>query len=254
MKCSNCKKEFLDILKHLRKNKVCQSDYDMDSLVLERKLIRIQKKRNLMKDSYDKKKDDILKQKKENYRENRKEILEKRKKYYNENKDIICQKKADRKGLISQRKRFKKYFPENAAKSYLTEQQEHLFDHVEGFCRPDTMKYLNHSVESYDNVCENCGEPTAVKIIGINRSVCLKCNKAHCFVCKVEVSPDPHLGPLHFWPSGFPLDFIPGFCPLYSISPSDHAAINCIINQKDCRMCKVTKMNYPEYDLFCDTQ
>ena len=239
MKCRNCKKEFFDILKHLRKNTVCQSDYDMDNLVLERKLRRNEKQRNLMKD---------------NYRENREDVLEKRKKYYNENKDKICQKMADRKGLISQRKRFKKFFPENAVKSYLTEQQEHLYDHSEGFCQPLTMKYLNHSVESYDVVCENCREPTAVKIIGINRSVCLKCNKAHCFVCKTEVSPDPHLGPLHFWPAGFPLEFIPGFCPLYSISPSDHAAVNCIINKKDCRMCTVIKMNYPEYDLFCDTE
>ena len=103
MKCRNCKKEFFDILKHLRKNTVCQSDYDMDNLVLERKLRRNEKQRNLMKD---------------NYRENREDVLEKRKKYYNENKDKICQKMADRKGLISQRKRFKKFFPENAVISY----------------------------------------------------------------------------------------------------------------------------------------
>ena len=206
---------------------------------------------------YEEKKETILNHKKQYYKEKQEEILNKKKEYHVQNREDICKKKAasyqTSRPLICQRKRFERYLTTKSTKSYLSDQQQHLYHHTEGLCQPETMTFLNHSVEFYDGLCHSCGEKTAVKIIGVNRLVCLGCKKAHCNLCKTEVSPNPEEGCFHFWPPGCTLNFIPGYCPLYSIYPADYGAINCIINKKECRMCEDIKRRYPEYELFSET-
>ena len=206
---------------------------------------------------YEEKKEKILDHKKEYYKEKRKEILCQKKEYYVQNKDDICKNRAasykKSRPLICQRQRFKRYLTEKVTFSYLSQQQQHLYHHTTGFCQPETMKFLNHSIEFYDGVCHSCGEKTAVKIVGVNRLVCLSCNKAHCKLCLAEVSSNPEEGCFHYWPPGACLDFLPGFCPLYSIYPADYSSVNSIDNKKDCRICEDAKSRYPEYELFSET-
>ena len=66
MKCNKCNKDCVDLLKHLRKNKPCQSEYDMVSLIEERKLRRLEKKRQLNKALYDKNRQEISVKKNKN--------------------------------------------------------------------------------------------------------------------------------------------------------------------------------------------
>ena len=172
---------------------------------------------------YEEKKETILNHKKQYYKEKQEEILNKKKEYHVQNREDICKKKAasyqTSRPLICQRKRFERYLTTKSTKSYLSDQQ-HLYHHTEGLCQPETMTFLNHSVEFYDGLCHSCGEKTAVNIIVVNRLVCLGCKKAHCNLCKTEVSPNPEEGCFHFWPPGYTLNFIPGYCPLYSIYPA----------------------------------
>ena len=93
MKCDYCNKDFGDVLKHLKKSELCQTVYDMESLVNERKLIRLQKKRDCQKILYEKKRERILKQKKEYYQDNKDEILSKQQDHYKENQEEILPKK-----------------------------------------------------------------------------------------------------------------------------------------------------------------
>ena len=241
----------------------------MEELTCERKMIRIQKKREKQKFAYENSKSEILaknkrykeehkekiKGKNKKYKEEHKEeIIGKNKKYHEENKSEISKRKATsyqkNRGFICQRKRFENHLQETNTRSYVTEQQQHLYYHTKDFCQPDTMEYLNHSIEYYDGICDSCGEASAIKIIGINRMVCSICKKSHCKVCRTEVSPNPLEGYLHFWPPGKTLKFIPGFCSLFSMYPANYAARNSFENKRDCRMCDETKTNHPEYESF----
>ena len=285
MNCISCNKDFHDLLRHLRNSKNCQSAYDMKSLVKERKLAQLAKKRCYMKKTYQQNKENILQAKKEHYAENKEDILQVRKGHYEENKEDILQVRKQHyeenkeqilqnekntylnnkdeirsrqaayyvksKSKICQRKRFRKHFTEKDAMYYLSNQQTHLYHHISGFCQPETMPDLNHSIESDDELCCSCKKMSAIKIIGINRLVCVSCKKAHCSVCKVEVSPNPMLGYLHFSPDpGRLLAFIPGYCPLYSTY--DDLYSRSIKNE--CRICKQIKKEYPEYELFLGTE
>ena len=116
------------------------------------------------------------------------------------------------------------------------------------------MPDLNHSIESYDELCHSCKKMSAIKIIGINRLVCVSCKKAHCYVCKVEVSPNPILGYRHFSPDhGELLGFFPGYCPLYSTC-GDFRLRHSRSTEKECRICKEIKSEYPEYELYLGTE
>ena len=71
-------------------------------------------------------------------------------------------------------------------------------------------------------------------------------------MCDIETSPNPEFGCLHYSPDmGSKLGFIPGHCPLYSISgfPS-YSFLVCITNQLPCKLCKQITEDYPEYSLF----
>jgi hypothetical protein len=243
LKCKFCNKEFADILKHLKKSEACTKVYDIDALVTERKMARMEKKRMYMKLYENKNKVKILEGKKEHYEKNRDLIRKQMSSYYKKSRAQVCQ-----------RQRFRKHVVPKDTLSYLTEQQEHLYHHTNGFCQPETMKYLNHSVEHYDGVCESCKIKEAIKIVGVNRQVCLSCKKAHCTICKVEVSPNPLLGYHHYSPdTGQLLNFIPGCCPLYSIYFfPDFAATNFRDNRQECKMCDEIKTSYPEYETFCE--
>ena len=127
-------------------------------------------------------------------------ISDKKKKYYVENKAIIKRKQLENVGRRLQYKRFRKYFHQKHSLAYFTPEQEHLFHHTRGFCQPHTMVELNHSIEYSDGKCIFCVYNTAVKIIGVNRIVCLSCNKPYCLVCSTEVDSDPGLGAIHFSP------------------------------------------------------
>ena len=246
MKCKSCNKDFVDILKHIRKKVECQKLYDIDSIVDERRLKRLEKQRC---------------SKKEHYQKNSDKILSSKQTYYVENRKLIRQKQAESykksRGLIFQRRRFKKYFTEKHALRYLSQQQIHLYHHIDGFCQPETIKSFNHSIEFYDGLCDYCGGLKVIKLIGVNRLVCLKCKKAFCYICQTEVDPDPYLGAIHYWPPGLTLDFIPGYCPLYSIYPADYTDLywgNSRQNQKECRICEDIGKDYPEYEFFAGTE
>ena len=208
------------------------------------------------KEDYDESKEKILDRKKKHYEEHKEKILENRKEHYNEKRVSIRANQAEyykkTRSQIYQRQRFRKHFDKKNAMSYLTVHQEHLYHHTNGFCQPETMEYLNHSIEYYDGVCQFCNEKHSIKIIGVNREVCSSCNKAQCSVCNSEVSPDPEHGCLHYSPdAGGLLGFLPGYCPLYSeIYFPDFSAITWIANRKDCSICDSISVNYPEYEIF----
>ena len=114
--------------------------------------------------------------------------------------------------------RFWRHFGKKEAARYLTPQQEHLYHHSLGVCQPDTMKAFNHSVEFYNALCKFCQMPQGMKLIGVNCIVCLRCQKAQCYVCHREVDSDPEFGCFHYSPdTGHLLNFIPEYCPLYSL-------------------------------------
>ena len=109
------------------------------------------------------------------------------------------------------------------------------------------MPKFNHSVQYYDGHCELCKQETAVKIIGVNRIVCINCKKAICSVCKTKVSPNPYLGHKHY---------TPGSCSLYS---KDTHYVDLFTGDrketlKDCRICEDVKTKYPEYEIFTETR
>ena len=233
MKCDCCNVSYKDIIRHLKNSKNCQSSYDMESLIRDRKLARVEKKRSYMKKFYQ----DNKEEKKKYYESNKKSIREKQAVSYRNSKSRICQ-----------RQRFYKTFSNRRIyieMSFITQQQKHLYYHTQGFCQPETMPDLNHSVEFYDGLCVSCNKLCAIKLIDVNRLVCLQCEKAYCNLCKCEVSPNPFLGYLHFSPDrGHLLGFLPGYCPLYSGTQNE---------KKDCKMCVEIKYSYPEYELFIGT-
>ena len=99
---------------------------------------------------------------------------------------------------------------------------------------------------------ENC----EVKIIGVNRVVCLSCKRAICHVCEVEVDADPRYGHLHYSPDqGYLLGFL-GMCPLYdkyqSYTDWWGRNGNTYKNVRDCNICKQLKKEYPEYDIYLE--
>ena len=126
---------------------------------------------------------------------------------------------------------------------YNTYQQQHLYHHARGFCQPETMEFLNHSIEFVDGLCHSCLGTSAIKIIGVNRLVCLRCQKAHCYICTAEVSPD----------GGRLLSFIPGYCHLFSMS-STFEDINKRKNQKECQICDDIHRKFPEYQLYLEVR
>ena len=213
MKCAHCHKDFKVILCHLIKSEKCQQLYDIEEIRESNRKIQLEKKGS----KYQEKKDEILEKRKLKYQEKKDGILEKRKLYYKKNKIMISNERKTNVGKRFQYKRFKKYFQQKHASAYFTPEQEHLFNHTRGFCQPHTMVELNHCIEYMDGKCIFCVHNTAVKIIGVNKIVCLSCNKAYCLVCTTEVDPDPILGVVHFSPDdGTLLSFIPGRCPLYT--------------------------------------
>ena len=249
MKCKVCAKDFKDILRHLKSSKKCQSLYDMQALKKERVMVRLSMKK-------------IANQR--HYNENKVQILNEKIKYYEDNKQTIRKKqnmsyKLSRSNVF-QRRRFKKCFTRKYAMAYITKQQEHLYHHTKEFCQGETMPQLNHSIEVHNGLCNSCKEMRCIKIIGVNRLVCLNCKKAQCCICKAEVSPDPSLGYRHFSPdSGNSLGFLLGHCPLYSTFPTNpmnesYKTRNSRMNLKECKICEDIKSRYPEYDLFLGTE
>ena len=238
--CKSCKKKFKDLLKHLRKSDDCQVDYDMTEVVKNSKVRRLELKKQ---------------RNSEYYTENKQSIREKQAIYKQVNKDDIKEQKAEyynrTKGLQLQKKRFYKHFTKAHALNYITSHQDHLFLHTEGECQPESIKDINHSIEHCDSKCQFCKEPQGVKIIGVNRLVCLSCKRAECTVCNCEVSPDPELGCFHYSPdSGGSLGFL-NYCPLYS-NPwfPHHDALHYHKNRRDCKICRKLKEEYPEYEIF----
>ena len=253
MDCKVCGVSFKDILKHLRKNEICAEEYDLSDIVLQRKLKRLEKKKIRSREKYAIEKNI----KKEYYKVNKSSIRDKQADYKKSKKDDIkvymARYYSKNRSQYAQKKRFLKHFKEKDAMKYITSHQEHLFLHTEGFCQPESMQSLNHSIEYYDGVCKFCTESLGVKIIGVNRQVCVNCKKAECVICKSEVSPDPEMGCFHYSPdSGRLLSFIPDYCPLYS-NPffPRFQATNHHKNQKDCKICCIIKKNYPEYEILC---
>ena len=179
------------------------------------------------------------------------------KKFYDDHKEDILDKKGKSyrktKAFIYQRKRFRKHFTRSNVRALITPQQEHLWHHTKEFCQPETMPKFNHSVQYYDGHCKLCKHETAVKIIAVNRIVCMNCKKAICSVCKKRVSPNPYLGYQHY---------TPGSCPLYS---EDRHYVDLYTDSaldlyrgfgketlKDCRICEDIKSKYPEYEIFTE--
>lgn len=236
MKCQYCNNDFKDILCHLNKSKKCQSVHDMDAIRESRKQAKLEKWRCYNKKYYKKNREKIRKNKAENYQKS--------------------------KGNRFQHKRFRKHFRREHALAYVTSQQEHLFHHSQGVCQPETMENLNHCIEYSNGNCLFCKKDTTVKIIGVNRVVCLACNKAHCYVCETEVDADPYCGLLHYSPDeGRLLGFLPGYCPLYTkdryykdLWSTNTIRSNEYENVTDCQICLEIKKEYPEYDIFLKTK
>jgi hypothetical protein len=191
------------------------------------------------------------------YLDKNKEIIrEAQAEYYDKNKESVRAAQAEyhkrSKNFSCQRKRFRKHFTKENAWNYLTGHQVHLYHHTRGICQSETLKEFNHSVEYYDGLCNFCNENQGVKLVGVNRQVCLGCNRAKCTVCEIETSPNPELGCLHYSPDmGTKLGFIPGHCPLYS-KPGFWRYSNqiCITNQVACKLCNQIVKDHPEYSLF----
>ena len=53
MKCKFCDQHFVDILKHILKNEACKAVYNVDHMMEERRLLRLEKKRVYMKNRYE---------------------------------------------------------------------------------------------------------------------------------------------------------------------------------------------------------
>ena len=243
MKCKFCDQHFVDILKHILKNEACKAVYNVDHMMEERRLLRLEKKRSYMKNRYENDKNKILKSKEVYYEMNKDEVRVKQAAYYSRSKSAVCQ-----------RQRFRKFLLARDILSYLSKPQEHLFHHSSGFCQPETIKYLNHSVEYDDGACESCDDHKSVKLVGVNRLVCTSCHKAHCTVCKSEVSPNPLLGYLHYSPdTGHKLGFLPGYCPLYSNVVFENVPAIFTAEAKECKVCKDVIEMHPEYESFLKT-
>ena len=222
---------------------------------------RLESMKRYSKELYEKKNEEILKKRKDHYKDRKEEILEKKAEYYENNKESIRKMQANyyikRKQKIFQRRRFHKHFDKKDALSYLNSAQVHLYHHTNGFCQTESIKYFNHRIESYDGLCEFCNNSTTVKIMGVNRLVCTSCKKAQCFMCKTEVSPDPRMGPLHYYTkhnsdTGFLLRSLPNYCPLYSsdLLPDVTQQKRVNMKAKECRICIDVKTKYPEYEVF----
>ena len=189
----------------------------------------------------------------EYYEENSSKITEKQTVYYDTKRKSIRQSQAvyhkKNKTIFAQKKRFMKHFKEKDAKKYLSASQEHLHQHCLGVCQPSSIKAFNHLVESYNGLCKFCHELNGIKLIGVNRQVCLDCKKAECTVCNTEVSTDPEFGCFHYSPDrGSLLGFLPEYCPLYSQNNRTQEIMH------KCKICNTVKETYPEYELFGDTK
>ena len=79
MKCKVCDQHFVDILKHILKNEACKAAYNVDHILEERKLLRLDKKRNYMRKRYVDKNEEILKQRKDHYESEKQRILKDKK-------------------------------------------------------------------------------------------------------------------------------------------------------------------------------
>ena len=215
----------------------------MNEIIESRRIERLEKKRHHSKNRYEKNKSEILQKRAENYEENKSAILSKRADHYKSNKK-----------LCYQRLRFRKHFGEKEANNYLTSQQELLYHHCLGVCQLDTLKSFNHSVEFYDGLCSFCKKAQGVKLIGVNRQVCMNCKRGQCCICYREVNPNPEFGCFHFSPdTGHLLNFFPKYCPLYSIgSFPRYSAVNSHKHKIDCKICLLVKAEYPEYEIFCE--
>ena len=269
MECKVCNLEFKDILKHLRKNQDCASEYDVDQIIHERRLSRLDKMRTQQRANYVVKKSS----KQDYYLANKSSIRAKQAEYTNANWSNIRVKNAKYKkvnslvikekktkyyskkiGLILQKKRFYKHFRKEYAMKYITSSQDHVYYHTLGVCQVESMQSLNHSIQYSDGRCKFCDAHQGIKIIGVNRQVCMNCMKGQCVLCSSEVSPDPEFGCLHYSPdTGYLLSFLPDYCPLYSnhFFPQ-YQAINNPKNKKDCQICSSIKQDYPEYQILGD--
>jgi len=271
MKCKVCDKFVKELLKHLLKNKPCQEGYDVDQIRETKRQERLEQKRKWSREKYKKNKDEILKKREEHYKVNRESIRDAQAKYYEQNQESIRDAQAKyydqnqesiriaqaeyhkrNRSFTCQRKRFRKHFTQQNALDYLTDHQVHLYHHTRGICQSETLKGFNHSVEYYDGFCNFCNQKQGVKLVGVNRQVCLSCNRAKCTICEIETSPNPELGCFHYSPDcGFKLGFIPGHCPLYSKPgfPS-YSFLACITNKLACKLCNQIQEDHPEYSLF----
>ena len=252
MKCKVCDINVREIFNHLLKSKPCQEGYDVEQIrqLHSKRQERLEKKKKWSREKYKRSKDEILKKreakyevnkvkKAEYYINNTESIREAQAEYYSKNTERVRDAQAEyykrSRSLTCQRKRFRKHFKQENAMNYLTGHQEHLYHHTKGICQSETLKEFNHSVEYYDGLCNFCNEHEGVKLVGVNRQVCLGCNRAKCTMCDIETSPNPELGCLHYSPDmGTKLSFIPDHCPLYSIRGSD---LFYNTNQRACKLC-----------------
>ena len=85
MKCANCELDFKDVLHHIKLNGKCQNAYDMNALLNERKLARIEKRKQTNRNNYERNVEHIKNRNKEYYQENK----EARNQYLKENKNAI---------------------------------------------------------------------------------------------------------------------------------------------------------------------
>ena len=239
IKCKVCSHNFKDLLKHLRKSSSCHSEYDVEAIVENRHIAK--KKR--MRDYYYENQNLIREQQAEYKKANKDKIKMQDDKYYDTNACIKAQKR-----------RFYQHFRKEYALRYITDHQIHLFLHTEGKCQPESIKDINHSIDYYDGLCKFCDQPTGIKLLGVNRQVCIGCRRAQCTQCQIEVSPDPELGCFHYSPdTGNLLAFLRDYCPLYS-NPwfPKYQALTYYKNQKDCKICSTLKVEYPEYEIFSE--
>ena len=97
MECKVCNLEFKDILKHLRKNQDCAIEYDVDQIVHERRLSRLDKMRTQQRANYVVKKSTKL----DYYVANKSSIRAKQTEYKNANWCNIRVKNANYKEVNS---------------------------------------------------------------------------------------------------------------------------------------------------------
>ena len=256
MKCESCDKNIKDILKHLLKSKPCQKVYDVEQIRQSRRQERLEKMRKCSQENYEVNKESIKVVRAEFNSKHKESIRVAKAEYYSKNKESIRVAQAEyykrSRSLSCQRQRFRKHFKHEDALKYITGHQEHLYHHTMGICQSGTLLDFNHSVEFYDGLCNFCNERKGVKLVGINRQVCLGCNRAKCTKCGSETSPNPYLGCLHYSPDmGSKLGFLPGHCPLYSIPHFQRDSdLLCFSNKRDCKLCINVHEDFPEYSLF----